>query len=165
MDEESCMVDVAKYFTNFLVEESCGKCTPCRDGLPQMLEILTRITEGKGKEGDIELLEDICETLSWGALCGLGSSAPNPVLSTLKHFKHEYEAHIKDKKCPAGVCKTLITYHIDKDKCTGCTLCAKRCPQKCISGEKKQLHVIDESKCIKCGICKDVCKFNAVMID
>ena len=165
MDEKSCMVDVAKYFTTFLVEESCGKCVPCREGLPRMLEVLTRITEGKGQEGDIELLEEICETLEWGALCGLGTSAANPVLSTIKYFRDEYEAHIRDKKCPAGVCRELITYKIDEVACTGCTLCAKRCPQKCISGEAKGVHVIDQARCIKCGICEDVCKFDAVIVE
>jgi Pyruvate/2-oxoacid:ferredoxin oxidoreductase delta subunit len=164
MDEETCMVDVAKYFTNFLVGESCGKCTPCRDGLPRMLDILTGITEGKGKEEDIAALEELCEVISWGALCGLGTSAPNPVLSTIKYFRNEYDAHIKDKKCPAGVCKALITYSIDAEACTGCTLCAKKCPQSCISGERKKAHVIDAGKCIKCGVCKDVCNFNAVRI-
>jgi Pyruvate/2-oxoacid:ferredoxin oxidoreductase delta subunit len=158
------MVDVAKYFTNFLVGESCGKCTPCRDGLPRMLDILTGITEGKGKEEDIAALEELCEVISWGALCGLGTSAPNPVLSTIKYFRDEYDAHIKDKKCPAGVCKSLITYAIDAAACTGCTLCAKKCPQECITGERKKAHVIDTAKCIKCGVCKDVCNFNAVRI-
>lgn len=164
MDENTCMVDVARYFIGFLVEESCGKCVPCRDGLPRMLDILNKITEGKGKEEDIDTLYELCDVLSWGALCGLGTSAANPVLSTLKYFKDEYIAHIRDKKCPAGVCKSLITYRIDAEKCTGCMLCAKNCPQQCIAGEKKKPHVIDESKCIKCGICYDVCKFDAVMI-
>ncbi len=164
MDEETCMVDVAKYFTNFLVGESCGKCTPCRDGLPRMLDILTGITDGRGTEEDIAALEELCEVISWGALCGLGTSAPNPVLSTIKYFRDEYDAHIKDKKCPAGVCKALITYSIDAEACTGCTLCAKKCPQECISGERKKAHVIDTTKCIKCGVCKDVCNFNAVRI-
>lgn len=164
MDEETCMVDVAKYFTNFLVGESCGKCTPCRDGLPRMLDILTGITEGRGTEEDIAALEELCEVISWGALCGLGTSAPNPVLSTIKYFRDEYDAHIKDRKCPAGVCKALITYSIDAEACTGCTLCAKKCPQSCISGERKKAHVIDAGKCIKCGVCKDVCNFNAVRI-
>ncbi len=164
MDENTCMVDVARYFINFLVQESCGKCVPCRDGLPRMLGILNDITEGKGKEEDIDTLYELCDVLTWGALCGLGTSAANPVLSTLKYFKDEYIAHIRDKKCPAGVCKALITYRINAEKCTGCMLCAKNCPQTCISGEKKMPHVIDESKCIKCGICYDVCKFDAVMI-
>ncbi len=165
MDENTCMVDVAKYFIGFLAEESCGKCTPCRDGLPRMHKILTAITEGRGKDSDIETLEELCDVLSYGALCGLGSSAANPVLSTIRYFKDEYAAHIRDKKCPAGVCKELITYRIDAKFCTGCTLCAKKCPQECITGERKKIHVIDEAKCIKCGICKDVCKFNAVMIE
>ncbi|HNR89353.1 MAG TPA: NADH-ubiquinone oxidoreductase-F iron-sulfur binding region domain-containing protein [Spirochaetota bacterium] len=164
MDENTCMVDVARYFVDFLVQESCGKCAPCRDGLPRMLGILNGITEGKGTEEDIDTLNELCDVLTWGALCGLGTSAANPVLSTLKYFKDEYLAHIRDKKCPAGVCKALITYRIIAEKCTGCMLCAKNCPQKCITGEKKMPHVIDESKCIKCGICYDVCKFDAVMI-
>ncbi len=164
MDDETCMVDVAKYFINFLVEESCGKCTPCRDGLPRMLDLLTAITEGHGSEGDVALLEELCDLLTWGALCGLGTSAANPVLSTIKYFREEYEAHIKEKRCPAGVCKALITYHIDADACTGCRLCAKNCPQECISGERKKAHVIDSEKCIKCGVCRDVCTFDAVRV-
>jgi NADH:ubiquinone oxidoreductase subunit F (NADH-binding)/(2Fe-2S) ferredoxin/NAD-dependent dihydropyrimidine dehydrogenase PreA subunit len=163
MDEETCMVDVARYFINFLVGESCGKCTPCRDGLRKMLDILIAITEGKGKPDNIEMLEEICDILTWAALCGLGSSAANPVLSTIKYFREEYDAHINDKKCPAGVCKALITYSITEE-CTGCTLCAKKCPQECITGERKKLHVIDAAKCIRCGICKDVCNFNAVKV-
>jgi NADH:ubiquinone oxidoreductase subunit F (NADH-binding)/(2Fe-2S) ferredoxin/Pyruvate/2-oxoacid:ferredoxin oxidoreductase delta subunit len=165
MDENTCMVDVAKYFIGFLAEESCGKCTPCRDGLPRMLDILTAITEGKGKEEDIERLLELCDVLSYGALCGLGTSAANPVLSTLRYFKDEYIAHIRDGKCPAGVCKALITYRIDAEACTGCTLCAKKCPQECIKGETKKVHKIDESRCIRCGVCKDVCNFNAVVIE
>jgi Pyruvate/2-oxoacid:ferredoxin oxidoreductase delta subunit len=130
-----------------------------------MLSILTAITEGKGKDSDIEALQELCEILSYGALCGLGTSAANPVLSTIRYFKEEYEAHIRYKKCPAGVCKALITYRIDKDACTGCTLCAKKCPQECISGERKQVHTIDETRCIRCGVCKDVCNFNAVKVE
>ncbi|WP_350340603.1 NADH-quinone oxidoreductase subunit NuoF [Candidatus Solincola tengchongensis] len=164
MDEDTCMVDVARYFTGFLVEESCGKCTPCRDGLPRMLDLLTEITEGKGREEHLSMLEELCDLLTWGALCGLGTSAANPVLSTIKYFREEYEAHIKDKKCPAGVCKALITYSIDPEACTGCRLCAKNCPQGCITGKRKEAHVIDTSKCIKCGVCKDVCTFDAVRI-
>ncbi|MBN1635773.1 MAG: 4Fe-4S binding protein [Deltaproteobacteria bacterium] len=165
MDEDTCMVDVAKYFTSFLVEESCGKCAPCRDGLPRMLHILTEITEGRGKEGDIERLEELCDVLSYGALCGLGTSAANPVLSTIRYFREEYEAHIRDKKCPAGVCKELITYRIDAEACTGCTACAKRCPQECISGQRKEPHVIDTNRCIKCGVCKDICPVDAVRVE
>ncbi|MEA3223003.1 MAG: NADH-quinone oxidoreductase subunit NuoF [Thermodesulfobacteriota bacterium] len=165
MDEETCMVDVAKYFITFLVGESCGKCTPCREGLRRMMDILTGITEGRGKQGDIELLEELCDVLKWGALCALGTSAANPVLSTIRYFRDEYEAHIKEKRCPAGVCKALITYRIDEDKCTGCTVCAKKCPQQCISGEKKKPHTIDTGSCIKCGICRDVCPFDAVIVE
>ncbi len=165
MDEDTCMVDVAKYFISFLVEESCGKCTPCREGLRRMLEILTNITEGRGKEGDIELLEELCDVLKWGALCGLGTSAANPVLTTIRYFRDEYEAHIRDKKCPAGVCQALITYRIDPDKCTGCMVCARKCPQQCISGEKRKPHTIDTEKCIRCGICREVCPFDAVIVE
>ena len=164
MDEDSCMVDVARYFMSFLVEESCGKCVPCREGLPRVLEILQRITDGKGQMSDITLLEELCETLAVAPLCGLGTSSVNPVLSTLKYFRNEYEAHILHKKCPAGVCKPLITYSIDAVKCTGCTICAKKCPQECITGENKKTHVIDASKCIKCGICREVCRFDAVIV-
>ena len=164
MDEDTCMVDVAKYFINFLVEESCGKCTPCRDGLPRMLDLLTYITDGRGREEHVALLEELCDLLTWGALCGLGTSAANPVLSTIKYFRDEYDAHIRDRKCPAGVCKELITYAIDPEACTGCRLCAKNCPQECITGERKEAHVIDTAKCIKCGVCKDVCTFDAVRI-
>ena len=164
MDEETCMVDIARYFTNFLVDESCGKCTPCRDGLPRMLDVLNGITEGRGKAEDVAVLEELCDLLNWGALCGLGTSAPNPVLSTIKYFREEYEAHIKDKKCPAGVCKALITYSIDAEACTGCRVCAKKCPQNCIAGEKKKAHVIDSEQCIRCGVCKDACTFDAVRI-
>jgi len=164
MDEETCMVDVAKYFIGFLVGESCGKCTPCRDGLRRMLDVLIEITEGRGKETDVAVLEELCDVLTWGALCGLGTSAANPVLSTIKYFREEYDAHINDKQCPAGVCKALITYSIDAEACTGCTLCAKKCPQKCITGERKKTHVIDTEQCIKCGVCKDVCNFNAVRV-
>ena len=164
MDEDTCMVDVAKYFINFLAEESCGKCTPCRDGLPRMLDLLTDITEGRGGEEHVALLDELCDLLNWGALCGLGTSAANPVLSTIKYFRDEYDAHIRDRKCPAGVCKELITYAIDPEACTGCRLCAKNCPQECITGERKEVHVIDTARCIKCGVCKDVCTFDAVRI-
>ena len=165
MDEDTCMVDVAKYFISFLVEESCGKCTPCREGLRRMLEILTDITEGRGKEGDIELLEELCDVLKWGALCGLGTSAANPVLTTIRYFRDEYEAHIRDKKCPAGVCQALITYRIVPEKCTGCMVCARKCPQQCISGEKRKPHTIDTERCIRCGICREVCPFDAVIVE
>lgn len=164
MDEDTCMVDVARYFLNFTQQESCGKCVPCRLGTKQMVEILNRIVEGQGKEDDIELLEAIGKNVKLGSLCGLGQTAPNPVLTTIRYFKNEYIAHIKEKKCPALVCKALISYVIDPDLCTGCVACAKNCPTKAISGEPKKVHKIDQSKCIKCGICLSVCppKFNAV---
>jgi len=162
MDEDTCMVNIAKYFLNFLKDESCGKCVPCREGIRQMLKILTRICEGKGEEGDIETLENLSIVMQKVSLCALGTSAPNPVLTTIKYFREEYESHIKDKKCPAKECKDLIRYKIT-DECTGCGVCALKCPQEAISGEKKKLHVIDESKCIRCGICLDSCKFNAVV--
>ncbi len=162
MDEDTCMVDVARYFINFLMEESCGKCVPCREGLLRMGEILTDITEGRGKMEDLDLIQDLSEVLKDASLCGLGQTAPNPVMSTLKYFRDEYEAHIKDHKCPAGVCTELITYSIDAGNCTGCGLCLKKCPAEAITGETKQPHVLDAGKCIKCGICYDVCKFDAV---
>jgi len=164
MNENTCMVDVAKYFIKFLTEESCGKCVPCREGLGRMLAILTHITEGKGKEGDIELLEELCAVIKDTALCALGSSAPNPVLSTIRYFKNEYDAHIREKKCPAKVCKDLITFSINEQKCIGCGRCAKFCPQEAISGEKKQPHVIDQTRCEKCGICVENCRFEAITI-
>ncbi|MBC2698927.1 MAG: NADH-quinone oxidoreductase subunit NuoF [ANME-2 cluster archaeon] len=162
MDEDTCMVDVARYFINFLMEESCGKCVPCREGLLRMGEILTDITEGRGRMEDLDLIQDLSEVLKDASLCGLGQTAPNPVMSTLKYFRDEYEAHIKDHKCPAGVCTELITYNIDAGNCTGCGLCLKKCPAEAITGETKQPHVLDTGKCIKCGICYDVCKFDAV---
>ena len=162
MDENDCMVDVARYFVKFLEEESCGKCVPCREGLRRMREILERICQGKGREGDIELLEELGEAMKLGSLCGLGQTAANPVLSTIRYFREEYEAHIKKKKCPAGVCIDLITYSIDPKKCTGCHLCAMRCPTGAAKGTKKKPHKIDTKLCIKCGICYDVCKFDAV---
>ncbi len=165
MDDSRCMVDVAKYFIDFLVEESCGKCTPCREGLVILKTILDRICDGEGDAADMELLLEISETMKNASICALGSSAPNPVLSTMRYFKGEYEAHIDAKKCPAGVCKALIEYNIDEEKCTGCGLCLKHCPTGAISGEKKKLHTIEQSKCIKCGICRDICKFDAVEVE
>ena len=162
MDEDTCMVDIAKFFLEFTVDESCGKCPPCRIGTKRMYEILERITSGKGEEGDIEKLEVLAESIKQGALCGLGQTAPNPVLSTLRYFRDEYEAHIKEKKCPAGVCKALLNYTIIADKCKGCSLCAKKCPVGAISGEIKKPFVIDHSKCIKCGVCMESCKFGAI---
>ncbi len=164
MDQDTCMVEVARYFVEFLRDESCGQCNPCREGLKQMLDILTRICEGDGKDGDIELLEELGETIQKFSLCGLGTSAPNSVLSTIRYFRDEYETHIKDKKCPAGVCKPLFHYEIDENTCTGCGLCAKKCPQEAVTGKKKEPHSIDQEKCIKCGICYDSCKFNAIVI-
>ncbi len=162
MDEDTCMVDLAKYFTNFLQEESCGKCVPCREGLRRMGDILKDITEGKGSMEDLSLIEDLAEMLKDASLCGLGTTAANPVMSTLKYFRDEYVAHIIDHKCPAGVCRELITYGIDTENCTGCGMCKKNCPPGAISGEKKKTHVLDTVKCIKCGICYDVCKFKAI---
>jgi len=164
MDEDTCMVDVARYFVKFLTEESCGKCVPCREGLDRMLDILTDITEGRAGEGDIELLEELGEVIKETSLCALGSTAPNPVLSTIRYFRDEYEAHIREKRCPACVCKALITFTIDEEECTGCRVCARECPQGAISGEKKKPHVIDQDKCIKCGLCRDICKFEAVIV-
>ena len=162
MNEASCMVNVAKFFIAFTQDESCGKCTPCREGTKRMLEILTRITEGNGVEEDIEKLLRLAETVKMTSLCGLGQAAPNPVVSTIKHFREEYEAHIREKRCPSGACRKLVTYTIDPDKCVGCTACARKCPAECISGERKQSHVIDQERCIRCGRCFEVCTFDAV---
>jgi NADH:ubiquinone oxidoreductase subunit F (NADH-binding)/(2Fe-2S) ferredoxin/ferredoxin len=157
MDENTCMVDIARYFLNFCQEESCGKCVPCRIGTKQMVDILTGITEGEGEKGDIKRLGDLSKTITSGSLCGLGQTAPNPVLTTLRYFRKEYETHIKEKSCPALVCKALISYYIEPEKCVGCLLCFKSCPVDAISGERKKVHVVDQDLCIKCGACFDVC--------
>jgi NADH-quinone oxidoreductase subunit F len=162
MDEDTCMVGMAKFFLDFTAKESCGKCIHCRIGTKRMLEMLERITKGEGKEGDIELLEELCYSIKDGALCGLGQTAPNPVLTTIKYFRDEYEAHIKEHRCPAGECTELISYSVIEDKCRGCTLCARNCPVNAISGELKKPHVIDKDKCVKCGKCYSVCRFGAV---
>ncbi len=162
MDEDTCMVDIAKFFLEFTVDESCGKCTPCRIGTKRLLEMLDKITKGKGTMEDLDKMEELCYHIKANSLCGLGQSAPNPVLSTLKYFRDEYVAHIVDKKCPAGVCKALLSYVIDREKCKGCTLCARVCPADAISGTVKQPHVIDPAKCLKCGACIEKCKFGAI---
>jgi NADH-quinone oxidoreductase subunit F len=164
MDEDTCMIDVAKYFLNFLADESCGKCTPCREGIRQMLRILTNISRGKGKEGDLELLEELADTTKVASLCALGGSAPNPVLSTIRYFRDEYDAHIHEKKCPAFVCKDLIAYCIDPAQCKACMICLRKCPTEAISGGKNRIHVIDQDKCNSCGTCFEVCppRFAAV---
>ena len=156
MDEDNCMVDIARFFLDFTVDESCGKCVPCREGTKRMHEILERITGGNGQPGDIERLESLAETMTEASLCGLGQTAANPVTSTLKYFRQEYEAHIMDRRCPAGQCQELLTYFIE-DNCIGCTACAKKCPTNCISGERKEIHVINQEDCIKCGACYDIC--------
>ena len=163
MDEGTCMVGMAKFFLDFTAKESCGKCIHCRIGTKRMLEMLERITKGEGKEGDIELLEELCYSIKDGALCGLGQTAPNPVLTTIKYFRDEYEAHINERKCPAGECSDLVEYKIIEDKCKGCTLCARNCPVEAISGSVKNPHTIDTEKCIKCGKCYSSCKFGAIV--
>jgi NADH-quinone oxidoreductase subunit F len=165
MDEDNCMVDIARYFLDFLAGESCGKCVPCREGIHQMLKILNRICAGNGSEKDLELLQEIAEVVRDASLCALGGTAPNPVLSTLRYFRAEYEAHIRDKRCPSGVCKALISYYIDPAKCQACMICLKSCPVEAIAGSKNLVHVIDQDKCTKCGGCLEVCpaKFAAVV--
>ncbi|MBE6639426.1 MAG: NADH-quinone oxidoreductase subunit NuoF [Ruminococcaceae bacterium] len=163
MDEDTCMVDIARFFLDFTVDESCGKCTPCRVGTKRLLELLDKIIEGNGTLEDIDKMEELCYYIKSASLCGLGQTAPNPVLSTLRYFRDEYVAHVVDKKCPAGVCKNLLQYHIIPEKCKGCTLCARKCPVNAISGSVKEVHVIDTSKCIKCGVCISNCKFGAIV--
>ncbi len=162
MDEDNCMVDIAKFFLEFTVDESCGKCTPCRIGTKRLYEILDKITKGQGTMEDLDKLEELSNSIKTGSLCGLGQSAPNPVLSTLRYFRDEYEAHVKEKRCPAGVCKDLLSYSIIADKCKGCSACSRKCPVGAISGEIKSPFVIDSNKCIKCGACMDTCKFGAI---
>jgi NADP-reducing hydrogenase subunit HndC len=162
LDEDNCMVNIAKFFLEFTVDESCGKCTPCRIGTRRMLEMLNNITEGRGKPGDLEKLEKLAKNIKATALCGLGQTAPNPVLSTLRFFRDEYEAHINEKRCPAGFCKALLNYKIDQSKCVGCSSCARSCPVGAITGKIKSPHSIDTSKCIKCGTCMEKCKFEAI---
>jgi len=163
-DEDTCMVDFAKYFVHFLSEESCGKCVPCREGISHMLDVLTRITEGKGQAADIQLLEDLAKMLKEASLCALGQTAANPIITTLKYFRDEYDAHISEKRCPAGVCKDLTVFYIEPGKCQACLICARDCPVDAISGGKNLVHVIEQSKCIKCGTCFDVCppRFGAI---
>jgi NADH-quinone oxidoreductase subunit F len=163
MDEDTCMVDVARFFLEFMQEESCGKCTPCRLGIRRMLDILNRICDGEGEPEDLEELDVIGRQIKTIALCGLGKTSPNPVLSTLRFFRDEYEAHINDKRCPAGVCTKLIRYRIDPEACVGCTACLKKCPVDAITGEKKESHVIDIERCIRCGACVVACKFDAIL--
>jgi NADH:ubiquinone oxidoreductase subunit F (NADH-binding) len=162
MDETSCMVDVARYFIGFLYEESCGKCTPCREGLKQLKHLYEEITQGRGEEQHLALMEELCQAMAGASICGLGQSAVNPVRSTLKYFRHEYEAHIRDRKCPALVCRPLLKYTIDPETCTGCLACVRECPVGAISGVKKEAQEIDQEICIKCGLCYETCQFDAV---
>ncbi|UCD97045.1 MAG: 4Fe-4S binding protein, partial [Candidatus Bathyarchaeota archaeon] len=164
MDEATCMVDVARYFLDFLQCESCGKCVPCREGVKRMLEIVTDITAGRAEEEDLELLKDLAEMVKDFSLCGLGRTSPNTVLSTLRYYYDEYQTHVKDRRCPAGVCKELIEFSILEDKCTGCGACLKLCPQQAIQGESKSPHSIDSDKCIRCGVCRDACPFEAIVL-
>ena len=163
MDEDTCMVDIAKFFLEFTVEESCGKCTPCRIGNKRLLEMLEKVTNGTATMEDLDKMEELCHYIKENSLCGLGQTAPNPVLSTLRYFRDEYEAHVKEKRCPAGVCKKLLRYEILPDKCIGCSKCARNCPVNAISGEIKKPFVIDPAKCIKCGVCMQNCKFSAII--
>jgi NADH-quinone oxidoreductase subunit F len=162
MDDQTCMVDVARYFISFLTEESCGKCNPCREGLRTSLDTLERITQGKGVPGDLDLLQEMAEVMQDCCLCALGTSAPNPVLSTIRYFKDEYEAHIKEHRCPGGVCKELIEYMIDPEKCDGCHACVRGCSVVAIAGEVKKTHTLDKAKCVKCGACIEACKRDAI---
>jgi ferredoxin len=164
MDDRTCMIDVARYFTTFLARESCGKCLPCRDGLTHMRSLLGGICEGRGTDDDLVLLEAVARTVADLSLCGLGQTAANPVLSTLRHFRSEYEAHIRERRCPAGVCRSLVTFRIS-DGCDGCRVCATHCPVEAIAGEKKQRHVIDEQKCTRCGVCLAACPIGAVVAE
>jgi NADP-reducing hydrogenase subunit HndC len=163
-DEDTCMVEFARYFMDFVQQESCGKCVPCRLGTRAMLEVLTAITQGRGREGDVAYLEELAKQIRESSLCGLGQTAPNPVLSTIRYFRDEYEAHIRDKRCPAHVCRALVHYSVDAEKCTGCGRCLRNCPAEAISGTKKEPHTIDQEKCIKCGSCYELCKFDAIVV-
>ena len=165
MDEDTCIVDMAKYFVLFTSDESCGKCTSCREGAFAILNLLEGICNGEGEEGDPDLLEEICNAVKDASMCGLGQTLPNPILTSVRHFRDEYDEHIKEKKCRAKTCKALIRFHIDVEACTGCTLCARNCPHEAITGERRNPHKIDPEKCVQCGICKEVCKFDAVIVE
>jgi len=165
VNEETCMVDIARFFLEFTQSESCGKCVPCRLGTKRMLETLERITQGRGREGDVELLLELADTVQGASMCGLGQTSPNPVLTTIRYFRDEYDAHIREGRCPAGVCKAMITYRILADKCTGCTLCARNCPADAITGKRREVHVIDPELCTRCDTCRQVCRFDAVVAE